>query len=248
MPPVTTYTMDRGKLPIVPFSNFSLFKGLAEIEKEKADESFLMTAGIRPHPSRLGKTRQRIGAEGRGNATSAASRPLASSTLPMRGTLLRASNVYTIFAAEDKPRTKRQNRPAEMAAACQRRQDSRCSSGPGRSGRGRTSPPDAHNRGRRPDLPDRLPMPFASPGRDRSRTHPLVHEIADRLYPRPARQSSTKQTPSQILHPVAIAETARQQKDDGLLGEIFTGTWAAPGTTSSGRPVSVTMASVERII
>src|SRR3984893_16729762 len=49
----------------------------------------------------------------------------------------------------------------------------------------------------------------------------LMNKIADRLDPRPTGRHIFEQSPSQIQQPIAVAETTREKKDDGLVRKLL---------------------------
>ena len=74
----------------------------------------------------------------------------------------------------------------------------------------------------------------------------VVSEVADSLHPRPAGLGGAEELPGEVEHAVALAEAAREQEDQRLVGQDFLdGCWRASGTYGSGRPLSRITVSVE---
>src|SRR5947209_20507950 len=66
-----------------------------------------------------------------------------------------------------------------------------------------------------------LPRRLAGAGVLISERDVTVHEIADRLDPRPARRRLLEQLPGDFRKPVGLAIAAAEQIDQGVRGQVF---------------------------
>ena len=175
-------------------------------------------------------------------ATSEASRPRAISTLPIRGVLLRASNVYQRPSrnASNQPR----NPSGHTAAARRYRRDSRCSSARGCSCSGRTQPQDARNRDRRPSFVERLERGPCHARMLIAEADVPMNVVADRLNAAPPGRRLPEQVPRRFGQPVGFAIAAAEQELPAFPPAGSEPEAAAPAARPrQGRPLSFTIVS-----
>ncbi len=180
------------------------------------------------------------------SGTSAASRPRAIRIRPMRLELLRGSNTH--------------QRPSRKTSIQAAKSSGRVGLGFAELAQiaGAVAGRDVHATAKRDRQMREIAADTVPPGqrlRRRARRVGLhvverdgcVHEVADRLHPRPARRRALEQAPRLVRQDIRVAVAAAKKIDQRLEGQILHGRCAASGATGSGSPLSRKIPSVDNV-